>query len=254
MLALITMPPASIIQAKEADSEKADKDLAIGVIGSIEGDLITVQSPENKDSKNSRTLRLPKDSKIEYVGFKGIGQTADSPKVGYSIKAGVAEGDTIKGMLLSPPIPALKQISDKHKLTPEELFKAADQNQNAKVDFVEYSNWIFQSYKHLPDRWKKLDTNEDDVLDLPEFTNSLDQLEWWRTTRKAAADWVREADKDKSGELNPEETRSVTGSAHGKFDQLFTKLDKDKSGGITAAELQPFLDSALRGKKRDRQE
>lgn len=254
-LILVTMLPTSIVQSKDAETEKDDKDLAIGVIGSIEGDSITVQSPESKDSKNSRTLRLTKDSKIQYVGFKGSGQTADSPKVGYGVKAGVAQGDIIKGMILTPPIPALKQIPDKQKLTAEQLFKATDQNQNGQVDYVEYSNWIFQSYKHLPDRWgAKLDHNHDDILDLPEFTDSLAELPWWRTTRKTAAEWVSEADKDKSGELNMEETKSVTGSAHGKFEQLFTKLDNDKSGGISVSELQPFLDSALRGKKRDRQE
>lgn len=254
-LTLATMLPTSFVQAKDADLEKDDKDLAIGVIGSIEGDIITVRSPENKDNLNSRSLRLTKDSKIQYVGFKGSGQTADSPKVGYGVKAGVAQGDLIKGMILTPPIPTLEQIPDKQKLTAEELFKATDQNKNGQVDYVEYSNWIFQSYKHLPDRWgAKFDHNHDDILDLQEFTDSLTELPWWRTTRKTAAEWVREADKDKSGELNMEETKSVTGSAHGKFDQLFGKLDMDKSGSISVSELQPFLDSALRGKKRDRQE
>lgn len=242
-----------VITAEAKDTDKDDKDLGIGTVASIEKDRITMHRSEGKGE--DRTLRLTKDSKVQYVGFKGLGQSVKAPQPGYGIKARVAhDGTTINSAVLSPPVPHIIQIPGKEKLTPEELFKAADQNKNGRVDYVEYATWIFQSSKHLPDRWQKLDKNNDDVLDLAEFTESLDELEWWRTTRKTAEDWVREADKDKSGELNMEETKSVTGSAHGKFDKLFSKLDKDKSGGVSAAELQPFLDSALRGKKRDQPE
>ena len=240
-----------VVQAK--DAEKDDKDLGIGTVAKIDKDRITLQGKES--TEEGRTMLLSKGCKLQFVGFKGLGQTVTAPQQGHGIKARVAEdGSTINSAVFTPPVPHIIQIPGKEKLSPEELLKAADQNKNGFVDYVEYSTWIFQSSKHLPDRWQKLDKNDDDTLDLPEFTESLNELGWWRTTRKTAADWVRDADKDKSGELNPEETRSVTGSAHGKFDQLFTKLDKDKSGGITASELQPFLDSALRGKKRDQPE
>lgn len=239
------------VQAK--DTEKDDKDLGIGIIASIGKDRITLQ--EKEGGAEGRTLVLSKGCKLQFVGFKGLGQIVSAPQQGYGIKARVAEdGSTINSAVFTPPVPHILQIPGKEKLSPGELLKAADQNKNGLVDYVEYSTWIFQSLKHLPDRWQKLDTNGDDSLDLPEFTDSLDELDWWRTTRKTAVEWVRDADKDHSGELDKEETLSVTGGAHGKFDQLFAKLDKDKSGGITAAELQSFLDSALRGKKRDRQE
>lgn len=133
-----------------------------------------------------------------------------------------------------------------HTLSAEELFKATDLNKNGQLDYVEYATRIFQSYKHLPDRFRsKMDTDKNDVLNLPEFTATLDNLDWWRLSRKSAEEWLNTADKDKNGQLEPEEAKTVTGTAHGKFDKLFEKLDKDKSGGLSASELQRHLDSEI---------
>lgn len=117
------------------------------------------------------------------------------------------------------------------------------------MDYVEYATKIFQSYKHLPDRFQnKMDTDENGVLNLQEFAATLNNLDWWRLSRKTAEEWVNTADKNKNGQLEPDEAISVTGSAHGKFDKLFSKLDKDKSGGLSASELKAHLDSAIQGK------
>lgn len=41
----------------------------------------------------------------------------------------------------------------------------------------------------------------------------------------------------------------MIGTAHGKLDQVFARLDRDKSGGVSLAELRPYLDAAIRGQK-----
>ncbi len=241
-----------VSSAMGADADKEDKDLAIGTIARVESGRITVQKQEGKEGE--RTIRLTKDSTMQFVGFKGIGQPAEAPQTGFGVKAMVAAGDVVKSVIFTPAIPPLKHIPNKHKLTAPELFKASDQNKNERVDYVEYSTWIFQSYKHLPDRFiSKLDTNHDDTLDLKEFTDSLGELDWWRVSRKSAQELVRDDDKDKSGDLNIEEIKALTRGAHGKLDQLFKKLDRDSSGAISPGELQPYLDSEILGKKRDRQ-
>lgn len=233
----------------KSEASKEDKKLAIGIVTKIEKDKITLRK-EGKDAEE--VFPLDKEPSFSFVGFKGIGQAPEAPQPGFSIKANAAKDGTIKSALFSPPIPPLKKIPDRHKKSPEELFQIANVNKNSTVDFVEYATWIFQSYKHLPDRYKgKLDTNGDDVLDPKEFTESLNELSWWTISRKTADEWVQSADKDKSGGLNLEEAKEVTGGAHGKHDQVFKKLDRDKSGELSAAEVQPFLDSTISKKDGD---
>jgi Ca2+-binding EF-hand superfamily protein len=174
----------------------------------------------------------------------------DKPGVGFALKANIAEDNTARSILFTPNFPPYNGVPDKHKLSAEELFKACDHNKDGRVDYVEYASCIYQSYKHLPDKFhKKFDSNGDDTLDLKEFTASLDALEWWSLSRKTPKEWLIFADKNKSGQLEKDEAKEVIGSAHGKFDQVFGKLDRDKSGGISELELEKFLTEAITGKK-----
>ncbi len=241
---------ASVPASAKPDESKEDKKLAIGIVAKVDKDRIVIRK-EGKEGEEE--FPLDKEPSFHFVGFKGIGQAPEAPQVGYGIKANVAQDGTIKSVLFAPQIPPLKKIPDRHKLSPEELFKIADQNKDGKVDYVEYATWIFQSYKHLPDRYKtKLDKNGDDVLDPQEFTESLDELAWWVISRKTAAEWVAAGDKDKSGGLNLEEAKTVTHGAHGKHDKVFAKLDRDKSGELSPTELQPYLDATI--SKKDSEE
>lgn len=231
--------------ARAAD-EKPEKNLQMGVVVKLDDESLTVRA--SKSEGPERKLRITKETKFSFVGFKGLGQNVDKPAVGFAVKAHLGKDDVALSILFSPDFPPLKPITNRHKLTANELFAACDQNKDGRIDYVEYATNIFQSYKHLPDRWQnksKLDSNGDDTLDLKEFTNSLNELAWWRLSRKTPQEWHREADKDKSGELNIEELKSVIGSAHGKIDQVFKKLDKDKSGGISVSELQPYLEAEI---------
>ena len=75
----------------------------------------------------------------------------------------------------------------------------------------------------------------------------MQRLGWWRLSRKTPETWLKEADRNKSGELDLEELRGVIGSAHGKLDKVFAKLDKDRSGGISVGELTPYLNAEIAG-------
>lgn len=246
---VLTLAANSSASAK-SDESKEEKKLAIGIVIKVEKDKIVLRKA---GKEGEEVFPLDKAPSFQFVGFKGLGQSPDAPQPGFGMKANVTKDGSIKSALFAPPIPELKKIPDRHKRTPAELFQIADENKNGQVDYVEYATWIFQSYKHLPDRYKsKLDKNGDDVMDPQEFTDSLDGLAWWTISRKSAEEWVTSADKDKSGGLNLEEAKTVTGGAHGKHDKVFAKLDRDKSGELSSAELQPYLESII--SKKDAEE
>lgn len=242
LMVLLTTSPA--VRADDGDGEK---NLFMGIVTQVAADHI-VARPAGKDGEE-RTLRITPETKFDFVGFQGIGKPTDKPGVGFAFKASLAKGDVAKSILFSPNYPSRKSPENRHKMKPEELFKATDLNSNGNVDFVEYGSVIFQSYKHYPDRFrKKLDQNHDDVLDFKEFANSLELLEWWRLSRKTTEDWVKASDKNSNGQLEQEELRALIGDAHGKLEQLFAKLDKDKSNGLSAKELQAYMNEAIAGK------
>lgn len=248
LTSILTLAAGASASAKSDESED-DKKLAIGIVAKVDKDKIVLRK-EGKEGEVE--FPFEKDPVFHFVGFKGIGQSPETPQPGFGMKANVTKDGRIKSALFSPPMPHLKKIPDRHKRTPTELFQIADQNKDGRVDYVEYATWIFQSYKHLPDRYKsKLDKNGDDVLDLEEFIDSLNELAWWKISRMSADEWVKRADKDKSGGLNLEEAKTVTGGAHGKHEKVFAKLDRDKSGELSSAELQPYLESIISKKDAD---
>ena len=231
--------------ARAAD-EKPEKNLQMGVVVKLDENSWALRT--SKDDGLERKIRITDRTKFSFVGFKGLGQNVDKPAVGFAVKVHLGQDDVAASVLLSPDYPPLKSIPNRHKLSAEELFKACDHNNDGRIDYVEYATSIFQSSKHLPDRWQnksKMDTNGDDTLDLKEFTQSLDELGWWRLSRRTPEAWLQGADQDKNGELNIEELKTVIGSAHGKLDQVFKKLDKNKSGGISVCELTPHLEAEI---------
>lgn len=228
------------------DDEKESKDLAIGTVVRIEGKVIVFKTGKGEE----RSLTLIGEKWGSYVGFKGIGQTVTAPQVGFGIKANIAKGDTIKGALFSPALPSFEPIPGKHTLTAKQLFDITDKNANGEVDYLEYAARIFQSQKHLPDRYaEKFDLDKNDTMNLEEFTVSLDRLDWWRVSRKSLDEWMASTDKNRDGTLDSEEAKGVVIGSHGNYDTLFKRFDRDKSGGLSASELQKYLDSVINGKK-----
>ncbi|MCB1275203.1 hypothetical protein [Prosthecobacter sp.] len=242
IVALLTL--STTVRAATDDDEK---DLAIGEIVRVEGNGMVVGKKGEE-----RTIQFPKDVKVAFVGFKGIGQPTDTPKAGYGIRAAISGGDTVKTATIVPAVPPLEQIPDKHKRTAAELFKVTDENQNGAVDYVEYSHRIEQSFKHMPANFPRMDKDGDDVLNLEEFTASLDHLDWWVFSRKPAEEWVRIADIDKSGEIEEKELGEIIFGHHTDFAKNIRELDLDKSGGLSAVEFQGYMDRKILGVKSPR--
>lgn len=96
-----------------------------------------------------------------------------------AIKANVTSDNAASSILFSPDRPPLEEIPGKHILTMEQLFQAADLHGNGEINYLKYAGNVFQSYKHLPDRFqKKLDSNGDDTLNREEFSAAVELLEW----------------------------------------------------------------------------
>lgn len=243
----LTVSPAVCAE----ESEAGEKILLMGIVAKVEEGSLLIRKA--KAGKEEQRIGLTADTRFGFVGFQGMGKPADKPTAGFAVKANLAPDNTAKFLLFSPDFPPLQEIPNKHKLTAAELFQKTDQNQDGKVDYLEYASKIFQSYKHLPDRYQsKFDTNGDDTLDLQEFTTSLDRLDWWRLSRKSAEEWVHWADKDKSGQLENEEAKTFIHAGHGDVNKLLAKLDRDKSGGISVSELETYLEANILGKKSKR--
>ena len=91
----------------------------------------------------------------------------------------------------------------------------------------------------------KSDRDRSGTLNLKEFESRLEGIKWYRISRKTPAQWHAEFDTNSDGALNKKEFIAFLGStAH--IDTFLKRADKDKSGGISVAELAGFIDSILR--------
>lgn len=233
----------------EGNGSGPDSPVVVGEVLSVKDGSVLVRQ---KNGGYERELRLDKDSKIRYLGFKGTGQTdVSAPRKGFLVKAKVAPGDLVKSIYFTPPLPASHLIPNPHLKTVAELFKAADQNGNGKVDYVEFSVAIMYSPKHGPQHFSAHDKDADDGLDVKEFEGVLNALTSWRLSRKTPEQWMAEADKDKDGELDAQEFRSITGSHHGGG---LEQTDQDGSGKLSVAELGKYLQAKIASRTIDEDE
>jgi hypothetical protein len=91
----------------------------------------------------------------------------------------------------------------------------------------------------------KSDKDKSGTLNLKEFSAKLDDIKWWRLSRKTPAEWHAEADANADGVLSKSEFVTFLGStAH--LDTFFKRADTDHSGDLSVADLASFIDSILR--------
>jgi len=130
-------------------------------------------------------------------------------------------------------------------MTPAELHKMADSNGDGELSYVEYATAIYRSAKHGPVGFGKSDKDKSGTLNLKEFAPKLEGIKWWRISRKTPAEWHAEADANSDGVLSKQEFVTFLGSmAH--LDTFFKRADKDKSGDLSVADLEGFIDSILK--------
>ncbi len=100
-----------------------------------------------------------------------------------------------------------------------------------------------RSEKHGPDRFAKNDKNEDGSLDIAELAATLPEVDWWKFSRKSAAEWFKDTDKDGSGSLSVTEFADIAGENHSEA--RFNHADQNKDGKLDAAETAAYIKGVL---------
>ena len=138
------------------------------------------------------------------------------------------------------PVPTPEMV----KMTPAELFKYTDTDENGKVSYVEYSKTIHYSLKHGPVGFSKSDRDKSGSLNEKEFTVFLTKTKWWNLSRKTPDEWFKSSDKDKNDVLSKKELAVLLGSeAH--LDVFFKRADRNSSGDLDLKEVASLLDGFI---------
>jgi hypothetical protein len=221
-----------------AAQEKRGETLS-GVVESVDGSNITVNH-----RRKSQTFTLHDRTQIAYVSFL---EATKEIKPGFFVRAGVDSKGQCNQLWVTLPIPAenLKPSAKMLTMTPAELHQMADINGDGELSYVEYATAIYRSPKHGPVGFNKSDRDKSGTLNLREFATKLEDIKWYRISRKTPPEWHAEHDADSDGALSKQEFIAFLGStAH--IDTFLKRADKDRSGDISVEELSGFIDTILR--------
>ena len=228
-----------IFTSSEIIAQEKKGETLHGVIESVDGNNITVNY-----RRKSRAFRLHDNAKITYVSFL---QEKKEIQPGFFVRAGVDSEGQCHQLWVTLPIPeeGLKPSAEMLTMTPAELYQLADSNGDGELSYVEYATAIYRSPKHGPVGFTKFDKDKSGTLNLQEFAAKLEDIKWWRISRKTPAEWHADADANSDGVLSKQEFVTFLGStAH--IDIFFKRADKDRSGDLSIADLAGFIDSILK--------
>ena len=197
-----------------------------------------------------RELHTDSKSKVYFVGIAN--KAARKATVGYGVKASCDKDGRIKTISFTPPIPAPKPLGEKRlSMTPAELFKQVDADQDGRVGYGEFSRSVYHSPKHGPDHFRKVDSDRDGGLNSDEFRKALENVSWWTLSRKAPEAWFQEADADGDEKLSMKEFAHICTSGN-HADNVFKRADRDDSGNLSSRETTAYIRSVTHGKQRSR--
>ena len=238
-LTVIIISVYLIFGAVGVAAQKKSGEILHGVVESVDGNKITVNY-----RRKSRSFTLNNQATINYVGFL---KEKKEIKPGCVIRAGVDSNGRCNQLWVTLPIPD-ENLNPRKKMltmTPAELIQMADTNGDGELSDGEYATAIYRSPKHGPVGFNKSDKDKSGTLSLKEFSAKLEDIKWWKISRKTPAEWHEEYDLDSDGVLNKQEFIAFLGStAH--IDTFLKRADKDRSGDISVVELYGFIDSILR--------
>ena len=225
-------------EKKKSNSSGPDSPVVVGIIKTASGNRVEVQQ-----GQYLRKLTLNKKSKVVFVSFLGA---KEEFKAGYSVKAKVAQ-ELINSIYITLPIGEVsRRTPDMSAMSALDLFKKADQNQDGEVCYRELSRVIHYSPKHGPDTFTKVDKDKSGTLDQTEFSAKLKSVDWWKLSQKSPLQWLAFCDKDKNGQLSPEEFAIIAGEGH--LESRFKRTDKDKSGAANLKELTAYISNVVQPK------
>jgi len=182
------------------------------------------------------------------LSFVGMAKENRELKVGYWGKAKVKNGEA-GSLKLTLPVGALKPLSkERTSMDENAIFAAVDQNLDSGIDYVEMSRAIYHSPKHGPDKFEKCDVDANGLLDQKEFPVLLDQLTWWKFSRKSVDDWFTQADSNGDGKLDENEFgQTFDGGNHTQ--NRFKRADSDKSGFLDKVEVADYYKGLIIGRE-----
>jgi hypothetical protein len=134
------------------------------------------------------------------------------------------------------------------KMNKVELFKDADADSNGSLSLEEFTAKIMGA-KQAEKSFKKFDENQDSLLSQGEFDKAIEEVYWFKVTRKTGQEWLAALDENKNGELSFEEYKSLQGGKPGEA--TFGRVDKDGNGGLSEEELDKHIQNVAKPKKAD---
>ena len=232
----------------KSNSRGPDSPVLYGEIISVSDDRKIVTILQSGSDK--REIKITKKTKLSYVGMAKENQEL---KVGYWGKAKVKNGEA-GSLKLTLPVGALQPLS-KERISMDEnaIFAAVDLNRDSGIDYVEMSRAIYHSPKHGPDKFEKCDVDANGLLDQKEFPVLLDQLTWWKFSRKSVDNWFTQADTNGDGKLDEKEF-SLTFDTGNHTANSFKRADGDKSGLLDKSEVSEFYQSLISGGEEDEED
>lgn len=225
----------------KSNSSGPDSPVLYGEIIAVSDDRKTVTILQS--GSDERDITITKKTKISFVG---MGKQSQELKVGYWGKAKVKNGEA-GSLKLTQPVGQLNPLGpERISMDEKSIFTAVDENRDSGIDYVEMSRSIYHSPKHGPDKFEKYDVDTNGLLDEEEFPVLLDQLTWWKFSRKRADDWFAQADTNGDGKLDEKEFGQTFDTGN-HTDNRFKRTDSDKSGLLDKPEVSEFYQSLISG-------
>jgi Ca2+-binding EF-hand superfamily protein len=231
-----------VIQICHAEpSKKSANTVIYGPVESITADGKTLTITYK--GKTKEQIILTENSKFFYNGI--LEEKNRKIQVGYSIRANVNKDKTIKQIHVSEALNPVKPLGpNRTKMTPTEVFAAADANQDGKLSYIEISASIYRSEKHGPQHFPVADSNSDGTLDADEFAKYIENVSWWKWSRKSAEEWFKQGDKNTDGKIDISEFSFFY---KGHIDVRFPAADKNKNDSLDLSETKAVLKKLISG-------
>ena len=229
----------------KSNSSGPDSPVLYGEIIAVSDDRKTVTILQSGSDK--REITITKKTKLSFVG---MGKKSQELKVGYWGKAKVKNGEA-SSLKLTQPVGQLKPLGpERISMDEKSIFTTVDVNRDSGIDYVEMSRSIYHSPKHGPDKFEKYDMDANGLLDDEEFPVLLDQLTWWKFSRKSGNDWFMQADTNGDGKLNENEFGQTFDTGN-HTENRFKRADGNKSGFLDKPEVSGFYQSLISGGEED---
>ena len=218
----------------------------VGWITEINGNQVKVKV--TKASYMKDTFTFDEKTKMFFPGFNGIGQIPKGPQVGCGIKYRIDKNGRATVLTMEPPLKPSMYISDMYERKIKELFEIGDENKDSRIDIVEYSTYFRagkRSPKHFPGVFaSQYDQDKNGSLNFEEFKTVITNSAGYQQKQKTPEEWMKLADKNGDGEISVDEfVKNIPGVGH--TEKVVPRNDKDKSGGLSLAELTAWLNNSI---------